>query len=195
MTDRDLKNILILKKFLPNEIIIIIESFIINYEYLKNIWQNRMIETLSILDKGYKFIPVYTFQRYNVLNNLNREMKYYCIECYLTAFIKKTSYSSRSYCTNCYQITMLERNPRIRYRLVSYDEIKLRKELRDFINLFGFRNIKVFLNSNKLLTERILLNDSKNYKNGFKSLLFLHEIKKKCISRNLDYDSDYDSDY
>lgn len=178
MMQRDINNVFILKNILPNDIIMNIHSFIIDYKYFKNEWDNRMLETLSIIDKGYKYVPVYILPRYHVLTARSYEGEYYCAECYLNAFINKKSYVDKDYCNNCYQIFMINRNIHFEYRLLSFEEFQQRDEIRNLINIYNCRNITIFINSNKFLTEMVLSGNPRHYKSKYDSISFAYEIKQ-----------------
>ena len=176
---KDIDNVSLLKqKFnLSNDIINIIKFFLLDNTFFKNLWQNRMLETLSIIDKGYKLVPVYKFQNYNIFNRDNREMDYYCLECYLESLLKKKTYIDNIFCINCYDIITSYPNIEIKYKMLSYSEFKLRQELKDISNLYGYKQIKIFINSSKYLTESILLGNKSFYQTKLAHLALLYEIK------------------
>lgn len=186
---KDLDNLLILQnKFnLSNDIINCIQDYIYDYKYFKNIWQLRMMETLSILDKGYKLIPTYILPRYNLFNNTPYNIEYYCVECYLEAFIKKKSYVNAIYCNICIQLSYMLLDNIKTYKELSFDEFKTRYEINDIINIYGYRNIKIFLHSNKYLTELILFGNSNCYKSRLKHIFLLYEIKQRVNHLNKKY--------
>lgn len=180
---KDLDNVFILQNTfkLSDDIIFYIQDFIYDYKYFKNIWKLRMKETLSIIDKGYKIIPTYILPRHNIFNYTTNNLEYYCVECYLEAFIKKKSYANSIYCNICTQLSHILPNNIKTYKLLSFNEFKTRFELNDIINIYGYKNIKIYINSSKYLTELILLDNSCHYSNRFKHILLLYEIKQNHL--------------
>jgi len=170
---KDIDNIKIIntKYYLSNDLIKIIESFLYDFKFFKNIWQNRINETLSIIDKGYKLVPVYKFQNFNYIKD------YYCLECYLESLLKKQTYVNKRFCNNCNNIQISYPNINIEYKILSYLEFKTSQELNDIRYLYGYKQIKIFINSSKYLTESILLDNKSFYNTKLTHLALLYEIK------------------
>ncbi len=179
----DLDNIILIEKKynLPQDVRYIIESYLFDVNLFKNIWKNRLLETLSIIDKGFKLIPVY-----NITNNIYSRLlthitinEYYCLECYLEAIIKKQTYVNNENCINCYEIQNIYQFTTTKYKYISYEEFKYRYELEFLKNnyIYGYKNIKIFIKSSKYLTEMILSGKSKDYQSKLEHLALLCEIK------------------
>lgn len=177
---KDIDNILILQTTfdLSDDIVNSIRSYLFDFNYFKKMWDLRIKESLSIIDKGYKYIPIYRLPSWNIFNSTANTIIYYCVECYIEALIQKKSYIDTIDCNNCNQIQNMNLVSIVKYKIISYDEFKERKELKDIINMYGYRNIKAFIHSNKYLTEMILLGNYENYKSRIGHLLVLYEINQ-----------------
>ena len=177
---KDIDNILILQTTfdLSDDIVNSIRSYLFDFNYFKKIWDLRIKESLSIIDKGYKYVPIYTLPNWNIFNSTANNIVYYCVECYIEALIKKKSYINNNECNNCDHIQNINIVSIVDDKIISYDEFKERNELKDIINMYGYRNIKAFIHSNKYLTENILIGNSENYKSRIGHLLVLYEIKQ-----------------
>lgn len=174
---------------LPEEVLELIQQYTFDANIFKKQWLNRMIESLSIIDKGYKLIPTYYI--YN--------KKYFCCECYLESFIKKTTYISNKncFCCECYidyiDLITTNLNIVINYESVSYKEMLKLEELNTIFKLYKC-DISVILKSSKLLSEYVILNKSSYYitkfiKSGLKYEitipLYWKTIHKKITYSNL----------
>ena len=113
-------------------------------------------------------MPIYTLPSWNIFNPTVNNIVYYCAECYI----------DNNECNNCDQIQNINIVSIVEYKIISYDEFKERNELKDSINMYGYRNIKAFIHFNKYLTENILIGNSENYKSRIGHLLVLYEIKQ-----------------
>lgn len=178
----DIDNIRIIKnKYnLPDDIIEYIKLYLFDYNLFKNIWQNRMYEILSNIDKGYKLIPIYKIPINNLtIFNLNNKSinEMYCVECYLEALIKRKTYVENINCVNCYDIKYIYQLDTSNYKYISYNEFKNRSELKYLNNIYGYKKIKPFINSSKYLTEMVLLGNSEHYQTKLTHLALLCEIK------------------
>jgi ribosomal protein S8 len=111
-----------------------------------NVWKEKMKETLSAIDKGWKYIAVYKDEYQNTIQ---------CISCYLKAFILKTSYVSE--CQNC---SKLEREMYLkRYDIVNFDHIKQIscQFQQEYFGKFNIgKNARIIVNISKYMAERNL---------------------------------------
>lgn len=140
----------------------LIREYVFDINIFKKQWFNRMIDSLSLIDKGYKLIPAYYI--YN--------KKYFCLECYLESFIKKTTYISNINCIGCEfymnYLDLRDNNSKIiiKYELLSYDNMIKLDELNTISKLYRC-DISVILKSSKLLSEYVILNKLSYYLTKF----------------------------
>jgi len=170
----------------PEEVSELIQQYIFDVNIFKKQWFNRMINTLSIIDKGYKLVPAYYI--YN--------KKYFCLECYLESFIKKISFISNQYCSCCkFYIELIDPhynnvNIIMKYELLSYNEMIKLEELTILSDLYRFNIIEI-LKSSKLLSEYVILNKTFDYLTKFNKSGLKYEIMIplywKTINKKLNY--------
>lgn len=159
----------IINKFkFPEEVSELIQQYVFDINIFKLQWFNRMINSLSILDKGYKLVPV--------LNFIENKNKIYCMECYLECFVNKTTYMISNYCSFCEQYINRTINfKNTNFEFISYNEMINKEELHYMYYLYGFK-IDIILKSSKLLSEFILLNKAKFYQTKFVNSGLKYEI-------------------
>ena len=162
---------------MPSVITQLIQEYTFNISIFKIQWFNRMIQTNSMLDKGYKLVPIYNI----ILGGCQKQ--YYCIECYMESFVKKTTYINNIECNVCDRFCKLQNyignKPNIilpgvntlnfkyiSYEILSYKEMINREELSSMYYLYGY-NISTLLKSSKLISEFAFLDKKTNYKTKF----------------------------
>lgn len=165
----------------PQEISQLIQEYTFDINIFKRQWFNRMIETHSILDKGYKLVPIYSFHTGDI------KKKYYCMECYMDSFVNKTTYMTNIECYFCEHFFKLQiyidndagiinnnisnvispfNKNSITYDILSFDEMINREELKNMYYLYGY-NISTLLKSSKLLSEFVFLNKQNHFQTKF----------------------------
>lgn len=92
-----------------------IGSFLFTFEDVDkayfNVWKEKMKETLSSINKGWKYIAVYENENGKTIE---------CFSCYLKAFLLKTTYTE-----GCRTCSKLQNNMSlVRYDLVDFNHIK-----------------------------------------------------------------------
>lgn len=128
-----------------------INSEILNKAYF-NVWKEKMKETLSAIDKGWKYIAVYEDEDGNTTE---------CVNCYLKSFLLKTTYVDD--CENCYGLWY--DMPTDRYDLVNFEYIKKTTCLfqKEYFSVFNIEeNARTILINSKYLAEQNLYLDEYN---------------------------------
>ncbi len=152
---------------IPEDIKNIIKSYLFDVNLFKDTWRNKILKTLSIVDRGIELIPLYyvsdTDYYYLLAPIILNE--YYCLECYLETLFKRQKYINNINCITCNDIQNNKEWWTNMYRS-SYDRFKKSYNLNSLKKscTYDFTGIKIFIKSNTHLTEMILSGKLDNYK-------------------------------
>jgi len=129
------KDSLIRKLNLPIEITNNIQEYVFSETYFLNCWKNKIAETLSIIDQGYKIVNIFAINRNdNVFGNPDEDYdsEYVkCPECYLRAFSKNRSYNDDE-CNVC--LTLSRKGYLwLGYCIKSYNDFKYSREFNHYL--------------------------------------------------------------
>lgn len=133
-------NCLISKYNIPNEIKYNIEDYLYDKLKLKKEWKNKMQNVHFEINNYNKLVPVF-------------KNKGICIECYLSAIIKNTTYIELNQCEYCYINN--QRNEIIKYIFINFNNFKLLNNKVDLI-------YRILSNSNKDLFYLSIINKNDN---------------------------------
>lgn len=110
-----------------------------------NIWKEKMKETLSIIDKGWKYVPIY---------KINNQITF-CVDCYLNAFLEKKSYSNIECFGSCRNI-LYYGGEFLGRKMIDFNHIKITTNFQPkfFMGETKFdKSCRILLNSSKFLSE------------------------------------------